>query len=177
MKGKEGDRMKVIFLDIDGVLYPCRKRISPYTTFRFDREQLVKHYQCAAIRDLSDYDLACAQNGVAHSAIQLLKTLIQKSNAVIVISSSWKFSHTLPQLKALFAFYALQDAIVDSTSNDYGFLKTPAIRAYLKDHPNITQYIVVDDLNMENEFHEHAITCPDLFDEACYQKALNVLSH
>ena len=40
MKGKEGDRMKVIFLDIDGVLYPCRKRISPYTTFRFDREQL-----------------------------------------------------------------------------------------------------------------------------------------
>ena len=51
--------------------------------------------------------------------------------------------------------------IVDSTSNDYGFLKTPAIRAYLKDHPNITQYIVVDDLNMENEFHEHAITCPD----------------
>ena len=103
MKGKEGDRMKVIFLDIDGVLYPCRKRISPYTTFRFDREQLVKHYQCAAIRDLSDYDLACAQNGFAHSAIQLLKTLIQKSNAVIVISSSWKFSHTLPQLKALFA--------------------------------------------------------------------------
>lgn len=167
--------MKVIFLDIDGVLYPCRKRISPYMEYDFDRTQLAKQYHCQAIQELSDFDLACVLYGWDKQAVKRLKQLVDVTQAVIVISSSWKFSHSLKQLQALFAFFDLQDAVIDKTSDEDGFLKTPAIRNYLIKYSDVTAYVVLDDLHMESAFAQHAVTCPDIFDETSYKQALRVL--
>lgn len=72
--------MKIIFLDIDGVL-----NSEKWYTERFDKD--LQSYP------LCEFDPLC---------VEQLNILIQKTNAKLVISSTWRLGRTIDELKNLF---------------------------------------------------------------------------
>lgn len=172
---REGVYMKVVFLDIDGVLFPCRGRKFESCNLDKVKEQLCKR-DYLLFHDMNEYDLAMVYTGWKQEAITRLKTLLDKCDAKVIVSSSWKFTRSVKALKQLFGIYGLEDYIIDKTTDDYGFLKTPAIQGYLKDHPKITSYVVLDDIDMRKDFPYHMVVCPDIFDDKCLRDAIFILS-
>lgn len=167
--------MKVIFLDIDGVLFPCKGRKfkkCDVTTLKSDLCK--KNYQL--FHDMDEYDLSMVYTGWDLEAINRLKILLNSSQAKIVISSSWKFTHSLRALKQIFGIFDLEKYVVDKTDDRYGFFKTPAIQGYLKDHPKIVSYVVLDDIDMRKDFPDHMVVCPDYLDDDSLRKAIHIIS-
>ena len=165
---------KVIFQDIDGVLYPCLERVrlkmDPYMV----KQKLIRedpYYKDAAAKDLS-----VAYEGWNEEAMLRLKQLVDETGAVIVISSSWRFMHSLKDFKQMFHIYGLKDAVVDLTPMKKGFLKEPSIAHYLEEHPQVEAYVILDDLNMTKTFPGHCVVCPDVFDEESKQQAIDILN-
>lgn len=138
--------MKIIFLDIDGVLN------GEYTN----------------IYKKEDFDLDCKK-------AQLLKTLVRKTGAKIVLSSSWKrgWENTLRR-KRLLSFFAknglkLYDVTPSLSGDDYeiiyagkaiyekDFSRGKEIKAYLNTH-NISNYVIFDDIiDLGEDLKEHLV--------------------
>lgn len=161
--------MKVIFLDIDGVVYPCFKRKQITCDIQVLRDKVKPIVADVAL--IPDWDLIHVCYGWDSGAMERLKRLLVKHDARIVIESSWRYSRSLHDLKRLFALWGLREYVMDITSLEAGFLKEPGILAYLKQHEDIEQYVILDDIPMEKTFGSHAVRCPDIFDEDCYYKA------
>ena len=104
--------MKVIFLDVDGVLND------------WDTPALSKYLW---------YKKSC---------IEQLQLLVKNTGAKIVVSSTWKYSdELLSKLKNVLEEYGMFVHDVTPDLDD----KPPEIRAYLKAHPEIEKYVVLDD--------------------------------
>lgn len=165
--------MRVIFQDIDGVLYPCFQR----PAFKMNAERVKTAFvgKNSFFQDVPAYDLLAAYEGWDTEAMQRLQRLVKETDAKLVISSSWKLMRSLKTMQQLFEVYGLGKEVIALTPNEAGFLKEPAIQAYLEKHPEVTSYVVLDDINMEKQFPGHCVVCGDVFDEACYEKAKGIL--
>ena len=122
--------MKVIFLDFDGVL---------------NSERFVR---------------ACRESGVviAPSRMLLLKHIVDKIGAKIVLTTSWrehwdrektKCDSTGTKINEIFSDFNLE--IFDKTP------KVPAgreeeIRAWIKTHPDVQNFVVLDDMFLSADF-------------------------
>lgn len=120
--------MKVIFLDIDGVL----------NSARYDRE-----------RGAND-------GNIDKSRLPLLKQAADRTGAEIVLSSSWRRHWDKDQSKMtaegrglvlLFAEYGL--TIFDKTP-DMGrvYSRKDEIISWLNEHPDVEKFVILDDLLM-----------------------------
>lgn len=110
--------MKVIFLDIDGVL-----NSDEY----FDR---IKNLPIQGIESEIDVD-----------KIKLLKRAIDETGAKVVLSSSWRYTRKAEELKELLSNYEID---VDSTpfiENNRGL----EIKQWLLDHQDVESFIILDD--------------------------------
>ena len=153
-----------IFLDIDGVLYPTRKR----KAFLQDAKQIRLQYAHLNLDKIDDYRLLCVYEGWDMNAITYLKDVILNNDCKIIVSSSWKFKYTYNTLKTLFLLHDINiSGIVDNT---YSILKSKAIPLYLKEHPEIKNYLVLDDAMMRTTFKNHFVYCPDVINEEVYKK-------
>lgn len=161
--------MKVIFLDIDGVL----------------------NGEYSNIYKKQDFDLD-------YKKAQLIKYLVRKTGAKIVLSSSWKYNwkNTLRK-KRLLSFFArnglkLYDVTPDINDDDYeiiyagkaiyekDFSRGKEIKNYIQKH-NITQYVIFDDIiDMGDDLREHLITTKFYYGNGVskkdIKKALKVLN-
>ena len=117
--------MKVIFLDIDGVL-------NSKDFFNKRKERGGKHHQ---------FDPEC---------VKLLNDITDSTNALIVISSSWRVVHDFDELTKLLHDVGIKGKIIGKTERldifDYG----PAprgveIQDYLNRKKLIKNYIILDD--------------------------------
>ena len=110
--------MKVIFLDVDGVL-----NSDEY----FDK-----------IRNL---DIQGIEREVDIEKIKLLKKAIYKTGAKVVLSSSWRYTKYAQYLKELLSNY---DIYVDSTpfiENERGL----EIKKWLSDNQDAEDFVILDD--------------------------------
>ena len=110
--------MKVIFLDVDGVL-----NSDEY----FDK-----------IRNL---DIQGIEREVDIEKIKLLKKAIDKTGAKVVLSSSWRYTKYAQYLKELLSNY---DIYVDSTpfiENERGL----EIKKWLSDNQDAEDFVILDD--------------------------------
>ena len=142
--------VRVIFLDIDGVLN---------SNFRNENHQT----------EISDGRLIDIEK------IRLLSTLVKNTDAKIVLHSGWKFwfdSALRPlrkeaeHLKMLFEQESLM--IVDVTpdhsteeikkSKKFSLVKASEILAWLDEHKKVDKWIVIDDLDLHNsEIEAHQL--------------------
>ena len=116
--------MKVVFCDVDGVLNNARTK---------DRSP-------------SGY------TGVSNELIRRLKNIVVKTGAVIVLSSDWRLIRDDPVhgkdyrylvRKLKFAGYLkISDHTADISWQDRGL----EIRRYLEEHPQITDFVILDDI-------------------------------
>ena len=150
--------MKVVFLDIDGVL---------------NSEDYVYSYR--------EYGIA-----IDPTRMVLLKQIIDETNAKIVLSTSWREHwEKTPnecgkiglQINSIFSQYNLE--ILDKTPN----LRTrreQEIWYWLNKHPQVKNFIVLDDMFLCAEFLDgHFIKTSNHFDgldEADVEKAIGILN-
>lgn len=111
--------MKVIFLDVDGVL------------------------------NSNDYIEYTSKNNVKGileeidpKKIDMLKQVLNITVAKIVVSSSWRNIRKFEKLRELFFLYGIR---LDEKTPLIGNNRGLEIKQYLKEHANIEQYIILDD--------------------------------
>lgn len=118
--------MKVIFLDIDGVL---NSRRTCYAFKCFGRPGLDGQYFLDEV------------------ALKMIEVLCEKTGAKIVISSSWRIGSSLEELQNIFDSYNIKVEVVDKTPQDWsiGSVRGDEIETWLKLHPEVTKYVIIDD--------------------------------
>ena len=113
--------MKVIFLDIDGVLNSLRSAHA-FNGYPHDFSK----------ESLKQFDWV---------AIELIKRVCDETNAKIVISSTWRKQHSIEDFKNY-----LKLDIIDKTPTMMGG-RGYEIQKWLADKENIEKYAIIDDDN------------------------------
>jgi hypothetical protein len=112
--------MKVLFLDIDGVLNSRR------TAVAFDG-----YPHSFSLDDMRRFD---------HVAIGLIRRLCDETGCSVALSSSWRYDYTAQEVAA-----ALSLPVIDATPLSNG-TRQMEIKAWLLAHPDVTSYAIVDDV-------------------------------
>lgn len=114
--------MKVLFLDIDGVI----------NKFKF--------YKNGGLDCTLDKD-----------CIRRLSNVVEKTGCVIVISSTWKYSnHLMDTLEEELFPFLPKGCVAGCTPNDpLRPYREEEIQKYLQQHPEIENYVIVDDYDFE----------------------------
>ncbi len=110
--------MKVIFLDIDGVL-----NSDEY----FDK---IKNLKINTI-----------ENQVDVEKIKLLKQAVDATGAKIVLSSSWRYTRNANNLRALLLNYGIFADTTPFLNNERG----KEIKKFLTEHKDVEDYVILDD--------------------------------
>lgn len=145
--------MKVIFLDFDGVMNNCgshnyhKRRIKRYMKeFDCDYKTAERHLG----RFLDSFDPVCASN------FQII--LDEHPDAMIVLSTSWRNIHDTEFCKKKLEEYFVDSSRVIGktpvvirgwTSGD----RTDEIAQYLDEHPEVENYIILDDAFISGVYH------------------------
>ena len=112
--------MNIVFLDVDGVLNSIEYLTQMYKKLK------------RTLKQEEMLDPICINN---------LKEIVDKTNARIVITSSWKICD-LDILIKVFSKYNLQ--VYDATIN-YGDKRGKEIREWLDNNKDVNNYIIIDD--------------------------------
>ena len=110
--------MKVIFLDIDGVL-----NSDEY----FDK---IKNLKINTIEKQVDVE-----------KIKLLKQAVDATGAKIVLSSSWRYTRNANNLRALLLNYGIFADTTPFLNNERG----KEIKKFLTEHKDVEDYVILDD--------------------------------
>ena len=116
--------MKVLFCDVDGVLNNSRTKA----------------------RSPSGY------TGVSDDLIRNLRRIVKETGAVIVLSSDWRLVRDDPEHGKDYRYlvrklrFVGHLRIADHTIDISWRWRGHEIKAYLDDHPQVTEYVILDDL-------------------------------
>jgi hypothetical protein len=114
--------MRILFLDVDGVLNSRRSEIAHTAGVVPPTPGLPSHF-----------------NDIDWVAVGLVATLCKRLNVMVVVSSSWRESFTWQQLRDLFKL-----PIIDATDQEAG-VRGDQIQRWLDKNPEVTEYAIVDD--------------------------------
>ena len=149
--------MKIIFLDIDGVLNSLTSKRD--TSGRFGRQ--------------------------AFENFKLI--LGKLPDTVVVVTSLWRYHYTLPEMKEYFHEvgvdpHRIVDMAPDLRRNDGVICDYPGrgeeIRAWLAQHPDVDRFAILDDVDLAQMagLEEHFFQTE--FDEGLlYEQSLNIIDH
>ena len=150
--------MKIIMLDNDGVIALSNNwggRAKKWANFHKDNPDV----------DFTNRPIDCRFDDFDGKAIKVLNEILEETGAEIVVSSDWKLHATLEELGDYYKSQgiikrpiALTPDIQNCTVHGNVFIWSPRwdleqtrtieIRQYLHDHPEVTHWVSVDDLNM-----------------------------
>lgn len=163
---------KVIFLDIDGVIQPYNAN----QRFMVNRKSLIERISFEYQTDYNQYDefdVAAVYYDWNMEAISIINYIIDKTNAYLVISSNWR-NHLFPnkmkdllKIHNLDIFYLGDTPDIISIPNYKNKLKlyhykVIEILAYLEQNPDITNYVVIDDLDLSIGLDNHFVKTNNL---------------
>jgi hypothetical protein len=151
--------MKVIFLDHDGVICLSNNwggRTKKWAKYRSENPDSSKEKKDAPVSfRFDDFD---------KKSVNVLNEILEETGAEIVVSSDWKLHATLEELGEYYELHGISKKPIALTPNistckNYGnyiwsprweleMIRTIEIKQYLHDHPEITHWVSVDDLNM-----------------------------
>jgi hypothetical protein len=151
--------MKIIFLDHDGVICLSNNwggRTKKWAKYRSENPDSSKEKKDAPVSfRFDDFDT---------KSVKVLNEILEETGAEIVVSSDWKLHATLEELGEYYELHGISKKPIALTPNistckNYGnyiwsprweleMIRTIEIKQYLHDHPEITHWVSVDDLNM-----------------------------
>ena len=151
--------MKVIFLDNDGVI--C---LSNNWGGRSKKWAKYRSANPDSSRVLNDAPVDVRFDNFDTKAVKILNEILELTGAEIVVSSDWRFHANLEELGEYYLSQGISKKPIGVTKRlgecdqptDFPWSKTfdleqsrsLEINQYLKDHPEITNWVAVDDLNM-----------------------------
>ena len=152
--------MKVIFLDHDGVICLSNNwggRTKKWAKYRSENPDSSKEKKDTPVEyRFDDFD---------KKAIKILNEILEETGAEIIVSSDWKLHATLEELGDYYESQGIIKRPIALTPNiqhctvhgdlfmwsprwESEQLRTIEIKQYLHDHPEITHWVSIDDLNM-----------------------------
>ena len=151
--------MKVIFLDLDGTICLSNNwggRSKKWAKYRSENPETSKFINDAPVEvRFDDFD---------KKAIKVLNEILEETGAEIVVSSDWRCHANLEELGEYFISQGILKKPVGVTKMlgqcnqpenypwsrkwDLEQSRSLEILQYLYDHPEITQWVAIDDLNM-----------------------------
>ena len=120
--------MKVIFLDIDGVLN--------------NKNHIVKIHRLLGEEQYLDLLRKITELPFDYRSCELLQELIEKTNVEVILSSTWRLNPEAPNIIKRYAGIEIKDI----TPRLNG-IRGKEIQQYLDDHKEITNYVILDDDN------------------------------
>ena len=148
--------MKVIFLDNDGVV--CLS--SEWGGRAKKKLKYLKEFP--GVEDLPAY---IKMDNFNDKAVKTLNLILEQTGAEIVVSSDWKLYCTLEELQEMFTKYGVIKQPIDTTPNiplkydknyytaeELAEYRVSEVNMWLKEHPEVTQWVAVDDLPLGETF-------------------------
>ena len=133
--------MKIIFLDIDGVLATHKEFMMNRTKFQ------TKHPEAKEIRIPYPFNQGC---------VKVFNEILDETNAVIVLSSDWRFHWDLNDLDKIFKFNGIKKSPIAITSkikrklsSDLEDDRSFQIKKYV-DEILPDSWVAIDDLNLSS---------------------------
>jgi hypothetical protein len=151
------DKMKIIFLDNDGVICLSNNwggRMKKWAKYRSANPDSSKYVNDAPVDiRFDDFD---------KKSIKILNEILNETGAEIVVSSDWRFHASLEEMQELFKTRGVKKSPIGYTRSDldYDLAKdiTPVceleatrsleILSWLEDNPQVTHWVAVDDLDL-----------------------------
>lgn len=136
--------MRILFLDIDGVLVTTVTRNKRNNKW-----------------DVPMFDL---------KAVAVLNFIIQETGAEIILSSDWRNNHTLQELREIFAYNFVLKGPIGFTPSSKTYTgsnleggRADEIEFWLKLHAwkNDIKWVAIDDLNMTERLQGNFVHCPN----------------
>ena len=158
--------MKVIFLDHDGVICLSENWGSRFKKARkYMIDNNISEYAFAEERKRN---LLVRFDDFDKKAIKVLNEIIEQTGCEIVVSSDWRLHATLEELGDYYISQgivkrpiAVTDIFKDLFPKEWNAFRFRAelelersmeIGHWLENHPEVTHWVAVDDLNMSSEF-------------------------
>ena len=145
--------MKVIFLDHDGVI--C---LSGNWGSRFKKQQKARK---KLSQDVMSMPVDARFDNFDKKAIKVLNEILEKTGAEIVVSSDWKVWCSVEEMGDYYEKHGITKRPIDFTGNvldltrvtwhrnwDLEGTRSTEIQDWLKEHPEVTHWVAIDDLNM-----------------------------
>jgi hypothetical protein len=160
---------KIIFLDIDGVLQPTNGAQE-----RFEHLKEVDEFNSRLLEEYgvdysgyNYYDVLAVYYDWDKDAVAELKRILEATGAKIVLSSDWR-NKTIFRMVDLCRIHDLDDYIIGATMKEdispildanpqykkMRSLRSIEILMYLADHPEIKNYVAIDDKNLTPDLGE-----------------------
>jgi hypothetical protein len=148
--------MKIIFLDHDGVI--C---LSTEWGGRHKKQKKLVRKLSQSVESLP---VDARFDNFNKKAIEILNEILEETNAEIVVSSDWKRWASVEEMGEYYESQGLKKKPISFTKNlgecevpqnfpwsrtyDLEQSRSLEIKQYLREHPEITHWVAVDDLNM-----------------------------
>ena len=146
--------MKIIFLDIDGVICLSREWGS--------RKRKLKRWELEGGE--GEAPVTIRLDDFNKIAVDVLNDIILTSGADIVISSDWRLYATLDEMKDLFHQFGVIKGPIDftpelQTTTKHAILtlkgleenvniRVDEIKSWLKSHPEVEKWVAIDDMDL-----------------------------
>ena len=130
--------MKIIFLDIDGVLATDKEFMTNRTKFR------------TKYPEMNELKVPYPWN---KGAVDVFNEILDVTDAEIVLSSDWKLHWNLDELKKIFEWNGVKKHPIAVTNNEYVSInnlemnRAAEIGDYVREY-DVVNYVVIDDLNV-----------------------------
>ena len=153
--------MKIIFLDNDGVICLSNnwgERAKKWANFKRDNPEV----------EFENRPVICRFDDFDDKAVKVLNEILEETGAEIVVSSDWRLHATLEELGEYYESQgitkkpiAVTDIFKDIFPKEWNAFRFRAelelersmeIGHWLENHPEVTHWVAVDDLDMGPEF-------------------------
>jgi hypothetical protein len=146
--------MKILFLDHDGVI--C---LSQQFGGRYKKQVKVRR---KLSQDLMSFPVGARFDNFDKKAIKVLNAILEETGAEIVVSSDWKNWATIEEMGEYYEQQGIIKKPIDFTPMTYTLPETQEwhpdwdleasrtleIKEWLKEHPEVTHWVAIDDLDM-----------------------------
>lgn len=135
--------MKIIFLDIDGVICLSREWGS--------RKNKTKRWELEGGE--GEPPVTIRLDDFNKIAVDVLNDIILTSGADLVISSDWRLYATLDEMKDLFHQFGVIKGPIDftpelQTTTKHANIRVDEIKSWLESHPEVEKWVAIDDLDL-----------------------------
>jgi hypothetical protein len=153
--------MKILFLDNDGVICLSNnwgERAKKWANFKRDNPDV----------EFTDRPVQCRFDDFDDKAVKVLNEILEETGADIVVSSDWRLHANLEELGEYYESQgiikkpiAVTDLFQDLFPKEWNAFRFRAdlelersmeINHWLENHPDVTHWVAVDDLDMSIKF-------------------------
>jgi len=151
--------MKVIFLDHDDVI--C---LDGQFGSRF--KKIKRFFKKNPEIEFEDRPISVSFDDFDKKAIKVLNEILEETGAEIVVSSDWRLKTSLENMQEYYKEQGIAKSPIDYTDEipnmnasmwdypNYEILREVEIRKWLDEHPEVTHWVAIDDLDMSEKIGE-----------------------